>query len=495
MGATLLTAAIIVRDEAEHLDACLASLRGLVDEIVVVDTGSTDDSVAVARRHGAVVDHVPWRNDFATPRNRSLDLASGEWILYIDADERVRAGDHDAVRSQLTEAADLVALRVRFVSRSNWTPYREYRMWRHCPEIRFRGAIHESIVQGIDRVARRDGLRIDDLDILTIDHLGYDGDQAHKHERNEPMLRAALAGQPDRPYLYDHLAHIYEDRGELERARATWRRAIEVGSARATDHPDDRLNWINLLVHAVAHDDPDGDVPELIGEAQRRYPGNPAVEFASAAHEFATGDPARAARRLEGLIALDLDEIVATGSAYDERIFDEWAWNSLGLCRFALGDDAGAVAAFSRAEAADPDNPAYRTRRRLAEARTAPRSSPSGESLAVTPVRFSSSSPTRCQTDLSVPAYTPSRWPRVSSAPMRSISCSSPAGVTRSAGTRSRRGPTCTPSSRLGGRRGSRGSRPAHHGSPRASASTSGTVRTTRCRCGSGSPRSSPCTT
>jgi glycosyltransferase involved in cell wall biosynthesis len=367
----LLSAAIIVRDEAEHLDACLASLRGLVDEIVVVDTGSTDDSVAVARRHGAVVDHEPWREDFATPRNRSLDLASGEWILYIDADERVRAGDHEAVRSRLTTAADHVALRVRFVPRSNWTPYHEYRLWRHRPEIRFRGAIHESIVQGIDRVARRDDLRIDDLDILTIDHLGYDGDQAHKHERNEPMLRAALARQPDRPYLYDHLAHIYEDRGELDRARAMWRSGIEVGTARATDHPDDRLNWINLLVHAVAHDDPDGDVPDLLDEAQRRYPGNPAVEFAAASHEFTTGDPSRAVRRLEGLVALDLDEIVATGSAYDERIFGEWAWHSLGLCRFALGDDAGAVVAFRQAEAADPDNSAYRTRRRLAEARAA----------------------------------------------------------------------------------------------------------------------------
>jgi len=365
----LLSAAIIVRDEAEHLDGCLESVRGLVDEIVVVDTGSTDDSVDVARRHGALVGHEPWRDDFAVPRNASLDLASGQWILYIDADERVRPGDHEMVRSLLRDAHENVAFKVRFVPRTNWTPYHEYRLWRHRPEIRFRGAIHESIVRGIDRVARHEGLRVDDLDLLTIDHFGYDGDQSRKHRRNEPMLRAALARQPDRPYLYDHLANIYEDLGQLERARATWRSGIEVGLARATDHPDDRLNWINLLVHAVAHDDPDGDVPALLDEAQRRYPGNPAVEFAAASHEFATGDSARAATRYEALLALDLDEIVATGSAYDERIFGEWAWHSLGLCRFALGDDARAVEAFRRAEAADPHNVAYRTRRQLAEAR------------------------------------------------------------------------------------------------------------------------------
>jgi glycosyltransferase involved in cell wall biosynthesis len=370
----LLSAAIIVRDEAEHLDTCLSSLAGLVDEIVVVDTGSSDESVDVARRHGAVVGHEPWQGDFATPRNRSLELASGEWILYIDADERVRPGDHAALRAHLAADTEHVSFRVRFVPRLHWTPYREFRLWRHRADIRFSGAIHETMVPAIRAAAQRDGLLISDLDHaipdgLTIEHHGYEGDQSHKHDRNEPLLRAALAENPDRPFFYDHLARIYEDRGELERARATWREGIEVANRRTTEHPDDRLLWINLLVHAVAREDPDGDVAAMIDEAQQRYPGNPAVEFATATHEFATGKPASAAERLEHLTALELDEIVDTGSAYDDRIFGEWAWNALGLCRFELGDYPGAAAAFREAEAEDPDNDAYRTRRQLAEAR------------------------------------------------------------------------------------------------------------------------------
>src|SRR5574341_1534475 len=146
----LLTAAIIVRDQAEHLDACLRSLHGLVDEIVVVDTGSSDASVDVARRHGAIVGHEPWQADFSVPRNRSLDLASGEWILYIDADERVRSDDHAAVRAQLAAADDHVSFRVRFVPRIGWTPYREYRLWRHHPDIRFVGVIHETMLPAIE---------------------------------------------------------------------------------------------------------------------------------------------------------------------------------------------------------------------------------------------------------------------------------------------------------------------------------------------------------
>jgi glycosyltransferase involved in cell wall biosynthesis len=370
----LLSAAIIVRDEAEFLDGCLASLEALVDEIVVVDTGSSDSSVDVARRHGAVIGQEPWQADFSAPRNRSLDLASGEWILYIDADERVRAGDHARVRDLLAAATDHVAFRVRFVPRVNWTPYREFRLWRHRPDIRFAGAIHETMLPAIERVARRDGLQIADLDTtlpggLTIDHFGYEGDQRHKHIRNEPMLREAIAAAPDRVYLYDHLARIYEDLGNDELARATWHAGMDVARARSTHHPDDRLLWINLLVHAVSRDDPDGEVAALLDESMAELPGNPAAEFAAATHEFATSHPAAATRRLERLIEMDLDDIVATGSAYDERIFGEWAWNALGLARFALGDNEGASEAFARAEEHDPSNDAYRTRRRLAQAR------------------------------------------------------------------------------------------------------------------------------
>jgi glycosyltransferase involved in cell wall biosynthesis len=372
----LLSAAIIVRDEAEFLDACLASLHSVVDEIVVVDTGSSDDSVEVARRHGAVVGFEPWAEDFSTPRNTSLGLASGDWILYIDADERVRAGDHSAVRQLLADDTEHVSLRVPFVARVNWTPYREFRLWRHRPDIRFTGAIHESIVQAVTGVAQADGLRIGDLDRLTdaplvIEHFGYEGDQSHKHVRNEPMLRAALATHPERIFLYDHLARTYEDLGHDERARATWRLGIEVARANAHEHPDNRLLWVNLINHSVARDDPDGDVGELLDEASARYPGNPAIEFAAASRELTSGQPADAARRFEALTQFDVEALINTGTAYDLRVFNEWSWHSLGLARFDLGDYAGAVEAFRRAEAADPENPAYRTRRQLAEARAA----------------------------------------------------------------------------------------------------------------------------
>src|SRR5262245_45615808 len=137
----LLSASLIVRDESTVLDECLASIRGIVDEVVVVDTGSVDDSAEIAARYGARVIRRPWLDDFAEARNVGLDAAEGEWILYVDADERLAPTDRATVERLLRDA-DEVAFRVLLRPDLRSTPYLEYRLWRHDPRIRFRGQIH-----------------------------------------------------------------------------------------------------------------------------------------------------------------------------------------------------------------------------------------------------------------------------------------------------------------------------------------------------------------
>ena len=96
-----LSLAMIVKNEAANLGRCLESVRGLVDEMVVVDTGSEDGTPALAQAHGARLGHFPWRDDFAAARNASLELCRGDWILLLDADEAVGAADHAAIRQAL----------------------------------------------------------------------------------------------------------------------------------------------------------------------------------------------------------------------------------------------------------------------------------------------------------------------------------------------------------------------------------------------------------
>lgn len=365
----LLHAALIVRDEAAHLDRCLTSLQGLVDRIVVVDTGSVDATVEIAQRHDALVDHVPWAGDFATPRNVSLDLVDAEWVLYIDADEAVISGDHTAFRAELARDRDHIGFRVPFVPRVGWTPYREYRLWRSRPTIRFSGAIHESIVSAVHATGTAENLVVGDATLLTIQHYGYEGDQSHKHARDEPMLLAQLEREPDRIYLYDHLARIYEAQGEAAAAREVWGRGIDQTRTHAVPGPEDNLVYINLIIHRLVAGAMGDDLAALVDEALLRFDASPPLEYAAAVVAFDQGDARGAEDRLDRLLALSPDEIIATNASYDGRLFGEWAWNLLGLCRFARGDDAGAAAAFAEAAAAAPHDRTYRARRLLAEAR------------------------------------------------------------------------------------------------------------------------------
>jgi tetratricopeptide (TPR) repeat protein len=98
VGGERLSLAMIVRNEEPRLGRCLESVRGLVDEIVVVDTGSTDGTVEVARRHGASVHHFEWCEDFAAARNESIRHATGDWIMWLDADDIFPRENFERVR-------------------------------------------------------------------------------------------------------------------------------------------------------------------------------------------------------------------------------------------------------------------------------------------------------------------------------------------------------------------------------------------------------------
>ena len=198
----LLSLCLIARNEAKNLPRCLESVRGVVDEIVLVDTGSTDDTVAVAEGHGARVFHLPWADDFAAARNEAVRHARGRWILALDADEALTSEARRALRGLLADERFMAFLlnirsplkdaRGQAAVINAWP-----RLFRNRPDIRYEGRVHEQISPSIARA----GGMVAATD-LVIDHLGYHQDftdQGTKRDRNLELLRQQLAERPDDP--------------------------------------------------------------------------------------------------------------------------------------------------------------------------------------------------------------------------------------------------------------------------------------------------------
>ena len=113
-----ISACMIVKNEAAFLEGCLSSLSGHVDEIIVVDTGSDDETPAIAQQFGCRVLQYEWRDDFSAARNIALDRATSDWILYIDADERLTCAEGKVLKDSLP-GPESAAARVRFQARSD----------------------------------------------------------------------------------------------------------------------------------------------------------------------------------------------------------------------------------------------------------------------------------------------------------------------------------------------------------------------------------------
>jgi tetratricopeptide (TPR) repeat protein len=359
---------MIVRDEEHHLDACLSSLRGVVDEIVIVDTGSVDKSVEIAHAHGAVVHRRPWSGDFSSARNFALENARGRWILYIDADEQLQPVARDSIAALLSDA-DEAGFRVLLQPDPNWTAYREYRLWRNDERIRFEGVIHEKVRPAIIRVAAEDGCRIGNCDLRLV-HRGYVGDQERKHRRNLPLLREELAHRPEATFNWRHLGVALAALGETAEAERALERAVELARLASRDDVHGSLAFAELtrLRHRMGR-----DVQSLLEEGLERWPENWLLVWMRARLEIEAGRHVQALFQLDRLLAVDLDALAEQGVAYDRRLFDVFALASRGHCLLELGRPAEAAAAYLEAERRAPENPEHRIKRQLAEARASRR--------------------------------------------------------------------------------------------------------------------------
>jgi tetratricopeptide (TPR) repeat protein len=224
---------MIVRDNAGTLGACLESIRPWVDEMVVVDTGSTDDTPQIAERLGARVYRFPWCDSFAAARNESLRHARGRWVFWMDSDDTIDPDNGRKLRDLVAGEPDPSVL--GFVmqvhcpgpgeeGQDEVTVVDHVKLFRNRPDLRFERRIHEQIIPAI----RRAGGEIAWTDLFVV-HSGYDHSprgQERKKERDLRLLHLELGEDPEHPFTLFNLGMTYQDVGRAEEAVGFLRRCI-----------------------------------------------------------------------------------------------------------------------------------------------------------------------------------------------------------------------------------------------------------------------------
>lgn len=201
---------MIIRNEERNLRRCLQSIYQWVSEIIIVDTGSNDQSLAIAKEFGAKVQTHPWHDDFSEVRNVSLEHANGDWILFLDADEELAPESYKA----LNKAVVAPEIEGYFVNINNYLgnegwgetcPDLVFRLFRNRKEYRFRGAIHEQIAHVILENNPHAKFRI--AEGLTLFHYGYldrEIESKDKKKRNLEIIERELAQNPNDRLLRYH---------------------------------------------------------------------------------------------------------------------------------------------------------------------------------------------------------------------------------------------------------------------------------------------------
>lgn len=245
-----LSLCMIVRDEATNLPACLDSVQDLVDEMIIVDTGSTDNTIDIAEAYGAKVESYTWQNDFAIARNYGLQFAQGEWILVLDADEILDADVIPQIIELINQDQYILINLVRQEVGASQSPYSLVsRLFRKHPQIKFSRPYHAMIDDSVEAIRQVENYwQVINLPMVAIKHYGYSRNVIN--QKNKSLLAASAmekfyASNPQDPYVCNKLGALYLANGDVVKGI----KLLEKGLANYENNHDNSNNQLGYELH------------------------------------------------------------------------------------------------------------------------------------------------------------------------------------------------------------------------------------------------------
>ena len=343
----MLSLSMIVRNEEARLAACLASVKGFADEMVLVDTGSVDATVAIAEQAGARVERMEWPGDFAPARNHALQYLKGDWVLVLDADEQLRPEVIPSLKALMAQPDVLVINLLRYEIGAAMAPYSSVsRLFRRHPSIQWSRPYHSMIDESVQAlITSEPQWRIANCSEPAILHDGYRPELlsgSDKADRLREAMEDDLKQHPGDPYASAKLGGLLISEGRASEAIPLLRQGLEGATAQSSERYE-------LLLHlglALSESDPDE-----------------AVAFYRQALDIPLDTRITLGARLNLAARLmeqdQLDEAIQLTQTATQRAPEvALGWYNLGLMLRKKGEIASALEAYGRSLALDPNNAA-----------------------------------------------------------------------------------------------------------------------------------------
>jgi len=341
-----LSLCMIVKNEAHNLSRSLKPIHGFFDEVIVLDTGSTDGTKSLAQEYGAKVFDVPWRNDFSYARNQSIERASGDWILWFDADNRMEIEDAMKIRGLLDDQLNKIFWCTEVVE-PRGEQLIQKRIFPNRPDFRFAGSIHEQLVHPDE------GIRYVWSDI-RIYHWGYVDKELLKEKtlRNLGLLQEELRIRPDDFFCHFNIARCYANLRLFEKAMDHLKQVIQNPAARH-ENPDIHFYAFILIFLLLEKLGKRREGHSILNRLREENPRYGLGWFYSGRLHFHEGEIQQAIQEL-----MKFQELGISAYSIDlprqKMMFESYYW--LAQCYEKSGEPSLARAAYERSLDFEPGN-------------------------------------------------------------------------------------------------------------------------------------------